>query len=63
MEGTLEPFHFHLVLSPCPIALVVAAKLLDMLITLGKGDKALIYLQSICTGADVGFEMGEGGSD
>ena len=45
MEGTLEPCHLHLVLSTCLIALVVVAvnitkSLLDMLITLGEGDKA-----------------------
>ena len=50
MEGTLEPCHLHLVLSTCLIALVVVVAvnitksknilLLDMLRTLGEGDKA-----------------------
>ena len=49
MEGTLEPCHLHLVLSTSLIALALAAAnitkqktiLLDLLITLGEGDKAL----------------------
>ena len=49
MEGTLEPCHLPLVLSTSLIALALAAVsitkqktiLLDLLITLGEGDKAL----------------------
>ena len=51
-EGTLEPCHLHLVLSKCLIALVVVAvkqKFLDMLMTLGGGDKALKCLCNYVT--------------
>ena len=50
MEDTLEPCHLHLVLSTSLIALALVAVnitkqkktiLLDLLITLGEGDKAL----------------------
>ena len=49
MEDTLEPCHLHLVLSTSLIALALAAVnitkqktiLLDLLITLGEGEKAL----------------------
>ena len=49
MEDTLEPCHLHLVLSTSLIALALAAVnitkqksiLLDLLITLGEGDKVL----------------------
>ena len=49
MEGTLEPCHLHLVSSTSLIALAWVAVnitkqktiLLDLLITLGEGDKAL----------------------
>ena len=49
MEDTLEPCHLRLVLSTSLIALALAAVsitkqktiLLDLLITLGEGDKAL----------------------
>ena len=51
-EDTLEPCHLRLVLSTSLIALALAAVsitkkktiLLDLLITLGEGDKALKYL-------------------
>ena len=57
MEGTLEPCHLHLLLSTYrrnyPVAPVVVAVnitkkttlFLDMLITLGEGDKALMCLR------------------